>query len=188
VRIAVAGTHGSGKSTLIEDFLSVHPEYAHEPEPYDWLGAYGEESSDVPGVDEFHRQLEISVERLRTYPPDANVIAERSPIDFLAYILALVDLGRAARDCELAAAAAELAAEGVKSLDLIAVLPLEDIPAPADEDLELRDAMNDRLLSIVAADEYSLFRDGRPAVVELAGSRRERLRTLESVTRSALRS
>ena len=33
MRIAVAGTHASGKSTLIADFLATHPEYAHEPEP-----------------------------------------------------------------------------------------------------------------------------------------------------------
>jgi hypothetical protein len=33
MRIAVAGTHASGKSTHIADFLATHPEYAHEPEP-----------------------------------------------------------------------------------------------------------------------------------------------------------
>jgi len=34
MRIAVSGTHGTGKSTLIDEFLGAHPDFVHEPEPY----------------------------------------------------------------------------------------------------------------------------------------------------------
>lgn len=189
VRIAVSGTHCSGKSTLIDDFLAAHREYVHEPEPYEWLQeVYGEASAQEPSVDGFHRQLEISVERLRTYDQGASVIAERSPLDFLAYIQAMIDLGRAGRDCAAVASAAELAAMGLANVDLIVLLPLSDrdgIDAPEDEDEELREAMNERLLDLVAVDEYSLFVGGKPRVIEIHGTRSQRLRQLEHAMESA---
>jgi hypothetical protein len=178
VRIAVSGTHCSGKSTLVEEFLAVHRDYLHEPEPYEWL----EEMNAEPDVEDFHRQLQLSTERLGTYDPGARVIAERSPLDFLAYILALDDLGRTGRDCALIDSAAESAAAGMAHVDLLVLLPLNGIDgiiAPDDEDPELREAMNERLLDLVATDPYSLFTSGRPRVVEIHGRRSERLQQLE---------
>ncbi len=185
MRIAVSGTHGSGKSTLVEDFVVAHREYVHEPEPYEWLQeVYGEAAAEEPGVDDFYRQLELSVERLREYGPGANVIAERSPLDFLAYILALIELGRAGRDCALSASAVEVAASGLAHLDLLVLLPLnatDGIAAPLDEDVELREEMNDRLMDLIASDPYSLFIAGRPRVIEVHGTRQQRLRKIERV-------
>jgi len=183
VRIAISGTHGSGKSTLIEDFVAAHRDYIHEPEPYEWLqDVYGEGVGEVPDVDDFYRQLELSVERLREYGPGARVILERSPLDFLAYVLALAELGRVGRDCSAIASAVERVAAGMANVDLLVLLPLNEadrIEVPESEDLELREAMNDRLLDLVAADPYSLLASGRPRVVEIAGTRQQRLRQLE---------
>lgn len=178
VRIAVSGTHCSGKSTLIEDFAAVHRDYLHEPEPYEWL----EEMYGEPTVDDFYRQLEISVERLSSHGPGVRVIAERSPVDFLAYILALQDLARAGQDCALTATAAELAAAGLAHVDLLVVLPLNDrdgIDAPESEDPELREAMNERLLDLIASDPYALFVSGSPRMIELHGTPQQRLHALE---------
>lgn len=183
MRIAVSGTHCSGKSTLVEDFVAVHPEYIHEPEPYEWLQeVYGEAPAEEPGVDDFYRQLELSVERLREYGPGARVIAERSPLDFLAYILALIELGRAGRDCALSASAVELAASGLAHLDLLVILPLsaaDGIAVPLDEDLELREEMNDRLMDLISSDPYALFTSSRLRVIEVHGTRQQRLRQLQ---------
>ena len=185
MRIAVSGTHCSGKTTLVEDFLATHLDYLHEPEPYEWLeDLYGEVTADEPDVEQFYRQLELSVERLRGHGQGARVIAERSPVDFLAYALALSDLQRTARDCSLVASMTELVAAGVSSIDLLVILPLNDvdgIEAPESEDLELRAAMNDQLLDLVTTDPYALFGEGRPRVVEIHGARRQRLRLLERV-------
>jgi hypothetical protein len=175
MRIAVSGTHCTGKTTLVEDFLAAHPGYAHEPEPYEWLDAAHAE----PLADDFYRQLEVSVERLRSYARGANVIAERSPVDFLAYLLALNDLRRSPRDCELILSAAELAATGLAHVDLLVVLPLDArIVAPDEEDLELREAMNERLLELITTDEYALFGSGAPRVLEIEGTRERRLQQL----------
>jgi predicted ATPase len=92
MRIAVSGTHCAGKTTLIDEFLRAHPDFAHEPEPYTVLVEdFGEEFSSEPCVDDFYRQLEFNVDRLRHHSYDERVIYERSPVDFIAYILALKD-------------------------------------------------------------------------------------------------
>jgi hypothetical protein len=183
VRIAISGTHCSGKTTLVEDFLAAHRDYVHEPEPYEWLEeVYGETSGDEPTADDFLRQLELSVERLRSYGPGARVVAERSPVDFIAYVLALPDLGRTGRDCELIASAAEQAASGMAHVDLLVVLPLNDrdrIIAPESEDLALREAMNDRLVDLITTDDYAFFANGSPRVVDITGRRDQRLQLLE---------
>lgn len=157
MRIALSGTHCTGKSTLAEDFVAAHPEYVHEPEPYEWLvELYGE-------TPDFERQLEMSVERLCVYGPDANVIVERSPLDFLAYLRATGTHDPASE---------ELAARGMEHVELLVVLPLDGtIPPPADEDPELREAMNEHLLEIVTGWDIR--------TIELHGDRRQRLETLE---------
>jgi AAA domain-containing protein len=181
VRIAVSGTHCSGKSTLVEDFAAGHRDYVHEPEPYEWLEElHGESFAEEPGVDDFQRQLELSVERLSAYGRGARVIAERSPIDFVAYMLALRDLRRGGRASGRVEAVVELAARGMEHVDLLVVLPLNEtdgIVASESEESELREAMNDRLLEIVATDEFGLL--GGLRVIEVQGTRRARLAALE---------
>ena len=90
MRIAVSGTHGIGKSTLIDEFLRRHPEFVHEPEPYTVLVEdLGEEFSAEPRVEDFRMQLEFNIQRLKQHQEDEDVIYERCPVDFLAYIHAL---------------------------------------------------------------------------------------------------
>lgn len=171
MRIAVSGSHCCGKSTLIADFLAAHPEFIHEPEPYEWLQElYGEEFDEQPSAGDFYRQLEFAVQRLATFERGANVIVERSPADFVAYLLALRDLGRDPDAAELLDSATELAARGLSQLDLVVFLPLSDrITAPDSEDLGLRDAANDCLAEILHGDDK---------VIEVDGTRAERLAAL----------
>jgi hypothetical protein len=169
LRIAIVGTHCCGKSTLVADFLAAHRDYVHEPEPYEWLQE-SESFSDPPTAEDFYRQLEFSVERLRGYGRDARVIIERSPLDFVAYL-------RAIDAVDVVDGALELAAEGVRHLDLIAFLPLSDrdgIIAPESEDLELREAADEHLAEILSGDEIAL-----PPVIEVHGTPAERLAMLE---------
>lgn len=183
MRIVVSGSHCSGKSTLIEDFVAAHPEYVHEPEPYEWLTELrGESFAEEPDAQDFHRQLELSAERLRGYGASARVIAERGPIDFLAYLLALGDLRRGGDASSLVTPAVAIVAETLEHIDLLVVLPLNDadgmVPAES-ESLDLREAMNDRLLELIADDEFGLFANARPRVIELAGPPAVRLAALE---------
>lgn len=178
MRIALSGTHCSGKTTLAQDFAAAHREYVHIPEPYELLGEVYED----PSVDDFHRQLEVSVETLRAYALGANAIAERSPLDFVAYILALHDLRRGGRAFPPIEPAIALAAAGLAHVDLLVVLPLHDsdgIVCPGEEDVGLRDAMNERLLELITTDEFDLLSGGKIRVIEVEGSPRRRLAAVE---------
>ena len=193
MKIAISGTHCCGKSTLIEEFLRRHPSFAHEPEPYTVLEEdYGEVFAAEPSLDDFYRQLEFNAARLRGYPSGQQVIYERSPADFLAYMLALIDLGRERQASRVVESALELSRDAIQLLDLIVFLPLEDdagIISTHSEDPELRQAVDCRLAGILNNDDLQLFGTRRPEVVEARGSTAQRLQTLEEygVRRAILR-
>jgi hypothetical protein len=189
MRIAVSGTHCSGKTTLIEEFLRVHPEFAHEPEAYAALVEdYGEEFSAEPGADDFFRQLEFNVERVKRYALGERVIFERSPIDYLAYLLALKDLKRDEVDA-LVETAQALIPGAIRNLDLIVFLPLnkaDRIDLPDSEDPKLRRAVDSRLVAIFNEDEFGVS-SGGPKIIETNGTPAQRLRMVESAMESGTR-
>ncbi|MEC4611979.1 AAA family ATPase [Tsukamurella tyrosinosolvens] len=173
MRIVVSGTHASGKSTLIADFAAVRPGYEVLPDPFEEL----EESALDLDAGTFYSQLVAAAGRLRGLRPGDRVIAERGPLDFLAYLRALDDLGRPTRSPGLLDRGATITAEAAAAVDLLVLLPLhhrDPIPVGDDEDPELRSAMDAALLDL--ADDPSLT--GRGRIVELTGSREDRLARL----------
>ena len=174
MRIAVSGTHGSGKTTLIEAFVARHPEYAYEPEPYTVLSEiHGEQFAAEPSVEDFERQLEFHVETLARYEENADVVFERAPVDFLAYMLAIAD-----RDDAI-----ETVREALTFLDVVVFLPLDaraPIDVGADEDLELRAAVDEGLRDILLDDAFGLFSEPRPVVIEARGSVQQRVAAIET--------
>lgn len=174
--IVVSGTHASGKSTLISDFALRHPRFTALPDPFDLV----DESWDRPSPALFARQLRIASDRLLVPELGADVIAERGPLDFLAYLVALDDLSRATISTELREGARALTAEAMRRVDLLVVLPLTavgPVDVSAEEDPELRDAMNDALLDLV--DDRELV-PMRVSVLEVTGTPDDRLAALES--------
>lgn len=172
MRIAISGTHGSGKSTLIADYLAVRPHTEHIDDPYTYL----DDAADPPGVEEYVEQLRISVNLLRELSPRRPSLIERTPLDFLAYLTALHSLGRTSGH-RFSDQLEDAVDEALSQLDLLVVLPLEyhnPIVLSEHEDLELRDAMNDALLELV--DSCALAPVNR--VTEIVGSRDARLATL----------
>lgn len=162
MRIAVTGTHGVGKSTLIEEFLRVHPKFVHEPEPYVVLVEdYGEEFSAEPCVEDFLRQLEFNLEQLDQHAAGENVIYERCPLDFLAYLNVL--------DVTSIQTLTDRISEAMQQLDLIVYLPLDDAP-DSDEFPKLRQAMDHQLSELLTSANVT--------VVEATGTTRQRLRTI----------
>ncbi|MHA7985633.1 DEAD/DEAH box helicase family protein [Rathayibacter sp. CAU 1779] len=180
MRIVVSGTHASGKSTLISDFAIRHPEFTVLPDPFDLL----DESWDSPGAAMFAAQLRVAADRLRPDEFTGNLIAERGPLDFLAYLLALDELGTGSSGSpEQLERWTSITGEALSRVDLLVALPLtagDPIEVSADEGLELRDAMNDRLLELI--DDPDLV-GARPRVVEIVGSPSQRLAMLESAVR-----
>ncbi|WP_337003680.1 MULTISPECIES: hypothetical protein [unclassified Microbacterium] len=171
MRIVVAGTHASGKSTLIADFHAALPEYLVLPDPFEDL-----DLDDPASESSFAVQLRVSASRLLESAGHAALIAERGPLDFLAYLVALERLGRS--DGALLGRATHIVEESLPTFELLAVLPLESgrrIAVPDDEDPALREAMDEALLDLVddlEDDEHA------PRVVFLTGDPQERLHNL----------
>ncbi len=163
MRIAVSGTHGVGKTTLVDEFLRLHPEFAHEPEPYAVLVEdYGEQFSQEPCVEDFLRQLEFNLERLGQHASGEKVIYERCPLDFLAYLNAL--------DSNVPEAMLKRISYAMQQLDLIVYLPLEH--EGGGEYPKLRRAVDRELSEILSST--------RVTVVEATGSTEQRLRAIEN--------
>lgn len=176
MRIAVSGTHCVGKSTLIDEFLRVHSDYLHEPEPYTTLVEdFGEEFAADPCVEDFLRQLEFSITTLAKHARRENVIYERCPLDFLAYIEALES--RETREPDRIQNLPGPISTALKNLDLIVYLPIEQNAAydTHDEYPKLRKAVDRRLNAILLDDELGIL---TTPVIEATGSTAQRLRTI----------
>src|SRR5215204_5416079 len=125
MRIAISGTHHSGKSTLVEELSAVLPGYLTVEEPYFLLMEEGHEF-------DFELQLERSIELLSESEPD--VIFDRCPVDMLGYLLVL------AEDFHLEKWLPRVQA-AIDTLDLIVFLPVEErdrIDLPPAQDAGLR--------------------------------------------------
>jgi predicted ATPase len=151
VRIAIAGTHAAGKSTLAADVARALPGYRVVEEAYYQLGAEGYLFADPPSLEDFEVQLQRSLLCVRDEQGD--VIFDRSPADYLAYLLAH-------REAERVAPAEWLRdiSEAFATLDLIVFVPIErpDRIAAPPEELRLRRRVNRLLSEALVADDWGL--------------------------------
>lgn len=174
MRIVVSGTHATGKSTLMSDFSLAHPEFAVLPDPFEFV-------DEAHGSGSLVAQLRISADRLLDPDLGGSVIAERGPLDFLAYLAALDDLDRSPRAAELFRREAPLAAEAMAGVDLLVLLGLDDgITVPEEEDPELREAMDEALRALTDDEELT----GTARILELSGDPAARLAALEAALRT----
>lgn len=161
----------------MSDFALHHPEFAVLPDPFDLV----DEAWDSPSVALFAAQLRITTARLDPGEAAENLIAERGPIDFLAYLLAMDDATGISNSQELFEHATEMTREGLAHVDLLIVLPLttrDQIAPGEDEHLAPRHAMNDVLLDLIANPDVV---GERTEVVEITGDRNHRLAALEAL-------
>jgi hypothetical protein len=177
MRLAISGTHGSGKTTLAEDFLAAHPGYRHVPEPYEALIDAGAAFSDPPTIDDFAEQLEASIALLHQHAREGDVVFERCPLDFLAYIAVLER--RSGEDGFDIDASRDEIAEALAVLDLIVFLPLPADGTMAAELPKLQRAVDRELRTLLRDDPLALRVDGAPRAIALRGTRAERLAALD---------
>ncbi|GLQ53791.1 AAA family ATPase [Devosia nitrariae] len=180
MRIAVTGTHGSGKTTLIDDFVSSHADYESVPEPYWLLAQNGMPFSDGPTVADLEEQLRQSCKLILDETRGRNVIFDRSPLDFLAYL----DVVSAGEGFEWLPDGRLLSRIGraLASLDLVVFVPLTqpDEIAVAIEYPQLRSRVDTRLKAMLRDDDLGLLERG-PRVVQVSGSREERVLRVAAV-------
>ena len=174
MRIAVTGTHGVGKSTLIADFAAAHPDYESVAEPYWLLAQQGLPFADGATIADLEQQLVESCRLISAHANVNNVIFDRCPLDFLAYL----EVVSAAEGFEWLPGGRELAQIGraLATLDLVMFTPLTspDEIAVAIEKPKLRRRVDRRLKTMLGEDDLGLLADG-PRVVEVVGTPAQRL-------------
>lgn len=141
MRIAIAGAHRTGKTTLLHALGEALPHYRVYEEPYVLLEEEGHEEPD------FGMQLRHSLDLVVDAPADA--LFDRSPLDFVAY------LGITEGD----SFEVDYFREAMTALDLVVLVPIEHpdrITVGASEDRKLRSAVDEVLATMVGEDSYEL--------------------------------
>jgi hypothetical protein len=152
VRIAITGTHGVGKSTLVEGLRLRLPGHDAIKEPFYTLAEAGFAFELPPTTEQFALLVSESVRALSL--KRRNVVFDRCPLDYLAYLIALS--GQPAFSSETWHAGIR---EVISSLDLLVYLPLNTIvrsELPPAELEDLRSSADAILRRLVIDDELAL--------------------------------
>lgn len=177
MKIGISGTHGVGKSTLAEELCRSLSGYVVADEPYEVMSELGHEFAFPPSTDDLLTLTEYAARSLADTAQPPRVIFDRTPLDYLAYLVALgADLATFAGIAALHAAFA--------SLDVLVVIPITAaadrlLPAPALP--ALRRAMNEVLLTILYDDPFEAWSD--IPIVELDAPLDRRLTQVLRATR-----
>ena len=169
MKLAITGSHRTGKTTLAEALTSVLPHFETVPEPYHQLEEDGYEFPEMPGLEDFELQLELSIRQIRDSGGD--VIFDRCPVDLLAYLTTHEDAEMFDEEKWLP----EIR-HAMENLDFVVFVPIEspDVMDDAEDEFpELRILVDETLRDIVH--EY------HPNVIEVNGPLPERLRQVLSV-------
>jgi hypothetical protein len=187
MRVAVSGSHSTGKSTLIAAFLDARPDYAHEPEAYEALADdVMLTSAEGPTPEGLELLLEYSLSAVAGAAPGSSVVFERSPVDYLAYAAASRRSWPAGAVSGFIAAHAPSVRDSVRHLDVIVLLPVTrqgPVTGRPDEDSRFRRRVDERLRRALIDDDYDLFAGARTIVTELAPSPERQLEELIRLTR-----
>lgn len=167
MRIAVSGTHFSGKSTLVGALEKKLEGYSAVDEPYFLLEQEGYNFSDPPVVEDFEEQFWYCLDLIEESGP--KTLFDRSPLDFLAYAMAIskkIDVMSWIEEME----------DTLPLLDLIVFLPIESpdrISVPSSENEKFRERVNEKMEEIILDDSMGVLR--RTKVLEVVGELPERV-------------
>ena len=138
-------------------------------------------------------QLFYSISRVNAYAESTcNVIFDRSPVDYIAYSQYTADHGTTDIDDEFVKMMIQSARDSLANLDLIVFIPIsEQWPIEMEDDgirpidIAYRDEVDAVFKQIYRDQRFDLMpRSDGPALLELWGSRQERLQRLEAAVGS----
>ena len=171
MRIAISGSHQTGKSTLIDVVCKGLRGFERVEEPYHLLSAEGHVFADRPDLDDFELLMERS-SRLLYDSELSDVVFDRCPADYLAYLVAL---SRPSPD-SLVAMLRDVR-DALRTLDLMVYVPIEQpdrIPGSGDLG-RLRRRVDALLREMLIDDEWGF---AVPAL-EVRGTPEQRSRQVE---------
>ncbi|MGA1398949.1 MAG: AAA family ATPase [Phycisphaerales bacterium] len=190
MRIAISGSHSLGKSTVVHDWVTAHPEYRREEEPYRALGLHG--PYEIRFRDESTRlqnglQLYYCIARVQRHATsDATVIFDRAPVDYLAYSQFTAECGTTDIDDAFVESMVPAVRESLDRLDILAFVPeSKEWPVEMEDDgirpvdLGYRDRVDAIFKQIYREGRFGVMpADDPPLLVELSGPRSRRLEQL----------
>ena len=163
MRIVVSGSHGTGKTTLVADLASRLPGYVSIEEPYHTMVAEGHAFAVPPGIEDFESLIERS-NSLLTEQDGPNMLFDRGPIDYLAY-LAVV-----ARDASsVMSERLPRVRDAIRRIDLVVFVPIEDPDRIATSSIDarrLRQRAHSMLHELLIEDAWAL----KVPVLQVTGS------------------
>ena len=166
MKIAVTGSHNTGKTTLVGELHDLLPNYSIVDEPYYLLEEGGHVFPEMPGIEDFELQLERSIRCLEDC--DGDTIFDRCPLDLLAYLICIDE--SVAYDVEPWLPKVR---DSLQMLDLIVFVPIEipdRIDFAAGEFRDLRTRVDEELREKVMDDRWNFGF----AAIEVIGSPSER--------------
>jgi hypothetical protein len=191
MRIAISGSHSLGKSTVVNDWVAKHPQFIREEEPYRALGLFGPyEIHFREASTKLHngRQMYYNISRLYRYHQSTNdVIFDRAPVDYIAYSQYTATQGSTDIDDAFVESMVPVVRESLDHLDILAFVPKSEawpVEMEADGIRPVDHAYRDEVDAIFK----QIYREGRfkvlpatsgPLLIELWGSREQRLQQLE---------
>ncbi len=171
MRVAISGSHRTGKSTLLSELSRLLPAYTIVDEPYHLMEEEGYEFAHPPSLEDFEAQLERSIQELGR--EDDDVLFERCPADFLGYIALHEDAGFFDEDEWLPRVRAAL-----ETLDLVVFVPIESrdriAVSSSDDEGASREAVDQKLQEILLDDAFELDVE----VLEVEGDPESRARAV----------
>ena len=197
MRIAISGSHSLGKSTLIWDWVKQHPQYTREEEPFRALDS---EMYDIQFRQESNRlhngiQMYYNASRVNLYSSINDcVIFDRAPVDYIAYSQYTADKETTDIDDAFVAAMVPRVRETLQRLDLLVFIPMTDRwPVELEDDgirpvdLPYRAEVDAIFKQIYRDERFSVMPEmNRPKLIELWGSRGQRLERLQQAAASCI--
>lgn len=193
MRIAISGTASIGKSTLIKDFLQQWDMYGREVKTYrDVL-----DEKNLPHSKETTKAsqkaiLDYMVETLQEFKKGDKVIFDRCPLDNLVYSLWALGQEGSDIDEEFIDECIPIVREALTNLDIIFFIPITKLNKINIEDDGFRETDKQYIKEIdnffkVLQRHYTenpqdnpfFPRDDSPALIEVFGTREERIKMIE---------
>lgn len=186
MRLAISGTAGQGKTTLIKDFLAVWPMYSTPSKSYrDVLVENNLQHSSNTSELAQERILDFMVEQLSKTDKDDNIIFDRCPLDNLVYSLWMNNKDNSIVSDKFITESIRKMQQSMKYIDIIFWIPYSAaIPVVQDG---LRDANVEYIKEIDALfkeiymqsvynPDFSLLPKGdRPPIIAVTGTRENRI-------------
>ena len=197
MRIAISGSHSLGKSTLVWDWIKRHPQYTREEEPFRALDG---EMYDIRFRQESNRlhngiQMYYNASRVNLYSSINDcVIFDRAPVDYIAYSQYTADKKTTDIDDAFVDAMVPRVKETLQRLDLVVFIPMTNRwPVEMEDDgirpvdLPYRAEVDAIFKQIYRDERFLVMPDkNRPKLIELWGSREQRLDQLQQAAASCM--